>query len=183
VNFIQTELPGVILVEPTVHRDDRGFFFESYQADRYTAGGITSTFVQDNNSHSSRGTLRGLHAQTNCPQDKLIRVLQGEIFDIAVDVRRGSPTFAKSYSVTLSAENFRQLFVPVGFIHGFLVTSEFAEIEYKCSDNYEPRGELSVIWNDPEIGIGWPVENPTLSEKDAKALRLREIDPSLLPSY
>jgi len=183
VKFTPTNLPGVILVEPTVHRDERGFFLETYHADRYRDGGIAATFVQDNHSRSGRGILRGLHAQTHRPQDKLVRVLQGEIYDVAVDVLRGSPTFGRAFGITLSAENFRQLFIPAGFVHGFAVMSEFAEVEYKCSDFYDPNGELGIIWNDPDIGINWPIEEPILSAKDARAPRLSEIDPDDLPPY
>jgi len=183
VKFIKKEIPGLVLVEPTVHRDERGFFLETYHAERYHEGGIEAEFVQDNQSRSTRGTLRGLHAQTARPQDKLVRVLIGEIYDVAVDVRRGSPTFGRYFGAILSAENFHQLFVPVGFVHGFVVTSEIAEVEYKCSDFYDPGGEMGVAWNDPEIGIPWPVENPQLSAKDAAAPPLRDIDPQLLPEY
>lgn len=183
MKFTETEIPGVILVEPTVHRDERGWFFESYRAERYKGGGIEVDFVQDNHSRSSRGTLRGLHAQRVRPQDKLVRVLSGEIYDVAVDVRRGSPTFGRYVGAVLSSENFRQLFIPVGFVHGFVVTSEIAEVEYKCSDYYDPTGELSVVWNDPQIAIPWPIEQPLLSPKDAAAPRLADIDPERLPSY
>jgi dTDP-4-dehydrorhamnose 3,5-epimerase len=183
MDFHATDLPGVILVDPTVHRDDRGYFLETYHAERYREGGIDADFVQDNQSRSSYGTLRGLHMQTNRPQDKLVRVLSGEIYDVAVDVRRGSPHYGKAFGATLSAENFRQLFVPKGFVHGFVVTSEMAEIEYKCSDFYDSGGELSVVWDDPELGISWPVADPQLSAKDVTALPLSEIDPQLLPEY
>ena len=183
MKFTTTHLPGVILVEPTVHRDDRGFFLETYHADRYREGGINATFVQDNHSRSTRGTLRGLHAQTNRPQDKLVRVLQGEIYDVAVDIRRGSPTYGQCFGATLSAENFHQLFIPVGFLHGFAVTSEIAEVEYKCSDFYDPGGELGVIWNDPDIGIEWPIKDPILSAKDTESPRLCEVDTGRLPVF
>lgn len=183
MKFIKNEIPGLVLVEPTVHRDERGFFLETYHAERYHEGGIEVEFVQDNQSRSTRGTLRGLHAQTARPQDKLVRVLLGEIYDVAVDVRRGSPSFGRYFGAILSADNFHQLFVPVGFVHGFVVTSEIAEVEYKCSDFYDPGGEVGVAWNDPEIGIPWPVENPQLSAKDAAAPPLRDIDPQLLPEY
>lgn len=183
MKFIKNEIPGLVLVEPTVHHDGRGFFFETYHAERYRKGGIAVEFVQDNQSRSTRGTLRGLHAQTNRPQDKLVRVLMGEIYDVAVDVRRGSPTFGQYFGATLSAENFHQLFVPVGFVHGFVVTSEIADVEYKCSDFYDPGGEMGVAWNDPDIGIPWPVEVPILSDKDAAAPRLSDVDPELLPKY
>lgn len=183
MKFSETEIPGVIIIEPAIHRDDRGWFLESYQAERYREGGIDVEFLQDNHSHSCRGTLRGLHAQSTHPQEKLVRVLSGEIYDVAVDVRRGSPSFGKYVGAVLSAENFRQLFIPVGFVHGFLVTSESADIEYKCSDYYDPESEISIVWNDPQIGIAWPLENPLLSPKDADAPKLAEINPEELPRY
>jgi dTDP-4-dehydrorhamnose 3,5-epimerase len=176
VKFLPTDLPGVIVVEPTVHRDERGFFLEAYQADRYRENGITATFVQDNNSASVQRTLRGLHAQlAPRPQDKLIRVLDGEIYDVAVDARLGSPSFGKHFGVLLSSENHRQLYVPAGFLHGFLVTSERAEVEYKCSQVYAPEAEIAVSWDDPEIGIAWPLADPILSPRDGKAPRLADV--------
>jgi len=160
-------LPDVLIVEPRVLRDERGFFVETYHAPRYHAAGIDATFIQDNHSRSVRGTLRGLHWQTAPhPQAKLVRVLAGEILDVAVDIRPGSPTFGRWVSVTLSADNFRQLYVPVGFAHGFLVISESADIEYKCSDVYDPAAERGLMWNDPEIGVAWPVTEPILSARD-----------------
>ncbi len=160
-------LPDVLIVEPRVFRDDRGFFVESYHAPRYRAAGIDATFIQDNHSRSVRGTLRGLHWQTGAhPQAKLIRVLAGEIMDVAVDVRDDSPTFGRWEAVTLSADNFRQLFIPIGFAHGFLVISEHADIEYKCSDVYDPASERGLMWNDPALGISWPIREPILSDRD-----------------
>ena len=160
-------LPEVLIVEPRVHRDPRGFFVESYHAPRYREAGIEVAFVQDNHSRSVRGTLRGLHWQVAPhPQAKLIRVLAGEVLDVAVDIREGSPTFGRWAAVTLSAENFRQLFVPVGFAHGFLVLSDSADIEYKCSDVYDPAAERGLMWNDPDIGITWPIADPILSARD-----------------
>jgi dTDP-4-dehydrorhamnose 3,5-epimerase len=160
-------LPEVLVVEPTVYSDPRGFFVESYHAPRYRAAGIDVTFVQDNQSRSVRGTLRGLHWQVAPhPQAKLVRVVDGEVLDVAVDVREGSPTFGRWAAVTLSAENFRQLFVPVGFAHGFLVLSERADIEYKCSDIYDPASERGLMWNDPALGIDWPIADPILSARD-----------------
>ena len=179
MKFTPTDLPGVLVVEPVVHRDARGFFLETYHAGKYAAGGIALPFVQDNHSASQRGTLRGLHAQWRRPQGKLVRVLFGEIFDVAVDARRGSPTFGRWTGVHLSHDNFRQLWVPAGFLHGFCVLSERAEVEYKCTDLYDPGGELGVAWNDPDIGIRWPVAEPTLSAKDAAAPRLREVGEKL----
>jgi dTDP-4-dehydrorhamnose 3,5-epimerase len=160
-------LPEVLVIDPRVFRDDRGFFVETYHAPRYRASGIETTFVQDNHSRSVRGTLRGLHWQV-APraQAKLIRVLDGEILDVAVDIRDGSPTFGRWVAVTLSADNFRQLFIPVGFAHGFLVTSASADIEYKCSDVYDPAAERGLMWNDPAIGIDWGLADPILSARD-----------------
>jgi dTDP-4-dehydrorhamnose 3,5-epimerase len=173
--FAETAIPGVIVVEPSVHRDERGFFLETYRESAYREGGITATFVQDNHSRSARGTLRGLHAQSPHPQGKLVRVVEGEIFDVAVDARRGSPTYGKYACAVLSAESFRQLYVPPGLLHGFLVTSEIAQVEYKCSEVYHPEAEISVAWNDPDLSIPWPIETPTLSAKDASAPRLRDV--------
>ena len=180
--FRKTDLPEVIVVEPDVYRDDRGFFVESYHLQKYRDGGIPVTFVQDNHSRSVRGTLRGLHAQLRRPQGKLVRVPQGEIFDVAVDVRRGSPTFGRWTAVTLSAENFRQCYIPPGFVHGFCVLSESAEIEYKCTDFYDPGSEITVLWNDPQLGIPWPVCDPLLSAKDVRGRPLLEFIDAL-PLY
>ena len=167
MNVIPTaELPEVLIVEPKIHRDARGFFAETFHARRYAEAGLTLPFVQDNHSRSQRGTLRGLHWQLEVPQGKLVRVLAGEIFDVAVDIRSDSPTFAKWVGVTLSAENFRQVYVPPGFAHGFCVVSEIAEVEYKCTDFYAPEAERGLIWNDPEVGIAWPVTDPILSPRD-----------------
>lgn len=177
-----TELPGVMIIDPQVFADSRGFFLEAYQARKYTAHGITGPFVQDNHSSSLRGTLRGLHAQRRFPQAKLVRVIHGEIFDVAVDIRRGSPTFRRWIGVTLSAENFRQLYVPAGFAHGFCVLSEHAEVEYKCTDYYDPADELRIQWNDPSIGIAWPIGDPLLSEKDGQAAPLAALNEGL-PLY
>ncbi len=162
----QTELPGVLIIDPDVHRDIRGYFLETFHAQRYRAAGIAGRFVQDNVSESGGRTIRGLHLQTRRPQGKLIRVSAGEIFDVAVDVRRGSPTFGRWAAVTLSAANFRQCYIPPGFAHGFCVVSPSAQIEYKCTDVYDPAGELGIAWNDPAIGIEWPVADPILSPRD-----------------
>ncbi len=166
MNFIHTELPGVIVVEPDVHRDARGFFLESYHAEKYRVGGIDAVFVQDNHSVSQRGVLRGLHLQFRRPQAKLIRVIAGEIYDVVVDVHEVSPTFRRFVALALSSSNFRQIFVPAGYAHGLLVTSDEAEVEYKVSDFYDPGGELTIMWNDPELAIPWPLADPILSEKD-----------------
>jgi dTDP-4-dehydrorhamnose 3,5-epimerase len=162
-------VPEVMLVEPTAHRDPRGFFLEAYHAERYRRAGIDVTFVQDNHSRSTRGTLRGLHWQTDPhPQAKLVRALSGEIFDVAVDVRPDSPTFGRWVGTTLSGENFKQLYVPIGFAHGFCVLSDVAEVEYKCSDVYDPASERGLCWNDPAIGIDWPINDPILSPRDSQ---------------
>ncbi len=182
MKFVATDLPGVIAIEPRVFRDDRGFFLESYHEEKFTAGGIDVRFVQDNHSRSVLGTLRGLHLQRTRTQGKLIRVIRGEIFDVAVDVRVGAPNFGRWVGLTLSAENFLQLYVPPGFAHGFCVTSEVAEVEYKCTDFYVPDDELTLKWNDPEIGIMWPVTAPLLSVKDQSAKGLAEVM-ELLPKY
>lgn len=174
-----TELPGVLVVEPDVFNDRRGFFLETYHEKKYRDGGIKPLFLQDNHSRSMRGTLRGLHAQRVFQQAKLVRVVRGEVFDVAVDIRRGSPTFGRWLGTTLSEENFRQVFIPEGFAHGFCVVSEVAEVEYKCSDVYHPGDEFSVLWNDPAIGIKWPVSDPILSEKDRAARPLSDLADSL----
>ncbi|QUV81210.1 dTDP-4-dehydrorhamnose 3,5-epimerase [Chloracidobacterium sp. D] len=175
MNFIPTELPGVILIEPQVFRDERGFFLETYHAAKFAQAGLDVTFVQDNHSRSVQGTLRGLHAQWRRPQGKLVRVIAGEIFDVVVDIRLDSPTFGRWLGVRLSAENFRQLYVPQGFVHGFCVVSDMAEVLYKCTALYDPGDEIGVIWNDPEIGIDWGIESPLLSEKDRRLPTLRTL--------
>ncbi|MEM6794453.1 MAG: dTDP-4-dehydrorhamnose 3,5-epimerase [Acidobacteriota bacterium] len=175
--FHETDLPGVLLIEPAVFRDARGFFVETYHRDKYRDGGLDATFVQDNHSRSRRGTLRGLHAQSRRPQGKLVRCVEGEIFDVAVDMRRGSPTFGRWVGEVLSADNFRQLYIPPDFLHGFYVMSEAAQVEYKCTDVYDPGHEIGVLWSDPDIGIEWPLgdQEPVLSGKDAAAPLLKEI--------
>ena len=171
----ETPLPGVLLIEPFVHRDERGFFLETYRAERYAQHGISAAFVQDNHSRSRQGTLRGLHAQLDPAQGKLVRCIAGEILDVAVDIRVGSPTFGKHFMTPLTATNFRQLWIPPDFAHGFLVISESAEIEYKVTAPYRPQGELAIAWNDPELAIPWPVLVPTLSNRDATAPKLAEL--------
>ena len=182
MKFRETELPGVIVVEPDVHGDARGFFLETYHQKKYAEGGIAATFVQDNHSRSKHGILRGLHLQVRHPQGKLVRVVEGEVFDVAVDVRRGSPHFGRHTAVVLAASRFTQLYIPPGFAHGFLVTSEAAQFEYKCTALYHPEDELSIAWNDPDIAIPWPIESPVLSAKDASARTLKELTDAL-PVY
>ncbi len=173
MKIIPTEISGLVLIEPKSFGDSRGFFFESYQRDRYREAGIGETFVQDNVSRSRKGTLRGLHYQMVQPQGKLVYVTRGEVFDVAVDIRRSSPTFGRWFGATLNDENHRQLYVPPGFAHGFCVTSESADFCYKCTDFYLPSHERTLLWNDPAIGIIWPeLENFILSEKDQKGLLL-----------
>ena len=162
----------MLIVEPDVHRDARGFFLETFHARKYREGGIAHDFVQDNHSRSQRGTLRGLHAQKSRPQGKLVRAVRGEIFDVAVDVRRGSPSFGKWVGVTLSADNFKQCYVPPGFAHGFAVLSDVAQVEYKCTDFYDRGDEVGVRWD--SAGIDWPLQDPLLSPKDAALPHLDE---------
>ena len=174
MNVLQTSLPGVVIIEPDVYRDGRGFFLETYHREKYIEAGIPQTFVQDNYSRSARGSLRGLHAQIHHPQGKLIRASQGEVFDVAVDIRRGSPTFAQWVGVTLSGENFKQIYIPPGFAHGFCVMSETADVEYKCTEFYNPSDEIVIAWQDSAINISWPIDKPILSKKDQSALCLNE---------
>jgi dTDP-4-dehydrorhamnose 3,5-epimerase len=175
MKFIPTELPGVIVIEPDVHQDDRGFFLESYNQQKYRDGGVDATFVQDNHSSSRLGTLRGLHMQLEQTQGKLVRVIRGSVHDVAVDVRRGSPAFGRYFGTELSDENHRQLYVPPGIAHGFAITSETAEFEYKCTDFYHPASEITIRWDDPDIGIVWPIQDPILSPKDAAGRRLADL--------
>jgi len=182
VRVIPTEIPEVLVIEPTVYRDARGFFFESYHAERYLNSGIKGSFVQDNHSRSVKNTVRGLHLQISRPQAKLIRVLVGEIFDVAVDVRVGSPTFGKWVGVKLSADSFRQYYIPEGFAHGFSVLTDIAEIEYKCTEFYDPGGELGLAWDDPTLNIAWGVSTPILSAKDSSNRTIDEAR-SVLPRY
>lgn len=179
MNILQTPLAGVLLLEPKIFKDDRGWFLESYHEKRYWDLGLDVKFVQDNHSHSSQGTLRGLHYQLNHPQGKLVRVVMGEVYDVCVDIRRGSSTFGQWYGVYLSAENHRQLYVPPGFAHGFCVVSESADFLYKCTDFYTPGDEYSIRWNDPQIKIEWPISEPLLSDKDARAPLFRDAAPVL----
>lgn len=171
----QTRLPEVLLVQPRVFGDSRGFFFESWNAREFERARIPATFVQDNHSRSAKGVLRGLHYQVRQPQGKLVRVIAGEIFDVAVDIRRGSPTFGKWEGAQLSAESKTMLWVPIGFAHGFYVLSDFAEVLYKATEFYAPEHERCILWSDPEIGIEWPISGtPLLSPKDAAGQRLRD---------
>jgi dTDP-4-dehydrorhamnose 3,5-epimerase len=166
VRVERTAIPDVLVIEPDVYHDGRGYFLETYHAERYREHGIVDPFVQDNHSRSGHGTLRGLHLQIRHPQGKLIRVIEGEVFDVAVDVRRGSPTFGRWVAVMLSAENFRQCYIPTGFAHGFYVTTAAAQIEYKCTDVYDPASEIGIAWDDPSLSIAWPPGERILSARD-----------------
>jgi dTDP-4-dehydrorhamnose 3,5-epimerase len=175
MEFQRLDLPDVILVKPDVWRDERGFFLETYHLEKYRQGGIGETFVQDNHSFSERNILRGLHAQLRYPQGKLVRAILGRIFDVAVDIRPDSPTFGKWVGAELSGDDHHQLYVPSGFAHGFSVLSEEAHVQYKCTEVYRPDDEISLAWDDPDIGIDWKVKNPQLNAKDRSAPRLSEI--------
>ncbi len=179
-----TAIPGVLLLTPQLFGDDRGFFLQTYQRREYEAAGITAQFVQDNLSRSCRNTLRGLHYQLRQPQAKLVSVLHGRVLDVAVDIRRGSPTFGRHVAVELSEDNRCQLFVPRGFAHGFRVLSETADFMYKCDDFYAPGDEYGILWDDPAIGIDWQgVDHPVMSEKDKKLMALADVPPDHLPVY
>jgi len=183
MEVFETALPGVLIFKPRIFGDDRGFFMETWRRTDYVEHGVPGEFVQDNLSRSRRGVLRGLHYQKPNPQGKLVYVLEGEVFDVALDIRIGSPTFGQHVAVTLSADNNRQLWVPAGFAHGFCVTSESALFAYKCTDIYNPAAENSVRWDDPALGIDWPVPAPIVSEKDRAGLPLGAISANRLPTY
>ncbi|WP_406699004.1 dTDP-4-dehydrorhamnose 3,5-epimerase [Singulisphaera sp. Ch08] len=179
----ETSLQGPVILEPRIFRDERGYFLETWNRSRSEAAGIPSDFVQDNLSYSEKGVLRGLHYQHPAAQGKLVMVLQGEVYDVAVDIRVGSPTFGRWMGVTLSSTDLRQLYVPPGFAHGFVVTSEFAVFMYKCTDFYRPEDEGSVAWDDPALAIPWPVASPILAAKDREAPRLQAISADRLPVW
>jgi dTDP-4-dehydrorhamnose 3,5-epimerase len=183
IKHIKTDIPGVLLLEPKVFEDSRGFFMETFHQKKYAEAGIDHAFIQDNYSHSTQGTLRGLHYQHKHPQGKLIYVITGEIFDVAVDIRQGSPTFGQWVGQYLSDQNKRQIFIPEGFAHGFCVISETADVLYKATDLYNPDDEYGVLWSDPDIGIDWPVEVPIVSDKDKQYSRLRDALKTQLPIY
>jgi dTDP-4-dehydrorhamnose 3,5-epimerase len=183
VNVVETGLPGVLLVEPDVFGDERGFFMELYNRERYREAGLEAEFVQDNLSYSRHGILRGLHFQNPDQQGKLVYVLEGEVFDVAADIREGSPHFGEWVAYTLSSENKRQLYVPKGFAHGFVVTSEAALLAYKCTALYNRQADAAVRWDDPRIGIDWPLKRPELSEKDRNAPLHSQMPYGALPRY
>jgi len=183
VKVIPSSLPGCVLIEPAVFGDSRGFFFETWNAERYAAQGLPATFVQSNVSSSAKGVLRGLHYQWPRPQGKLVTVLQGEVYDVAVDIRRGSPTFGRWEAFILSGENRRQLWIPPGFAHGFAVLSETALFNYLCTDVYVKEADAAIRWNDADLAVDWPISAPSLSAKDEQAPFLADIDPDRLPVY
>ena len=183
MDIVETALPGVLLVTPRVFGDARGFFMETYRAETMAKAGVTDSFVQDNHSHSARGVLRGLHYQLRRPQAKLCRVVQGEVLDVAVDIRAGSPHFGKWVGVVLSGQNHHALYIPKGFAHGFMVLSESADFLYKCSDYFDPADDCGVLWNDPALAIDWINPSPTLSAKDERRPPLGEIPREQLPIY
>ena len=176
MKVIKTKLPDCMIIEPKIYGDERGFFLETFQDNRYSEAGISLPFVQDNHSRSVKGVLRGLHFQKTKPQGKLVRVVRGEVFDVAVDLRKESPTFGDWESVVLSEDNKKQFWVPPGFAHGFLVLSPVVDFEYKCTDYYDPSDEVSLLWSDPDLNIPWPIMNPVLSTKDERAPLLIDLE-------
>ncbi len=183
MKWIETDLPGCVVIEPRVFGDDRGFFYESFNMDRLAEHGVTPTFVQGNVSKSSRGVLRGLHYQWPKPQGKFVTVLQGEVWDVAVDIRAGSPTFGRWTGVVLNEENRRHFWIPEGFAHGFVVLSETALFSYLCTATYDPSADAAVRWDDPSLAIDWPVSSPVLSAKDSAAPLLAEVAADRLPRF
>jgi len=183
MRVLETALPGVLILEPDVFEDQRGYFLETYHQERYDEAGLDCPFVQDNLSYSVRGSLRGLHYQYPHGQAKLVQVIKGEVFDVAVDIRRGSPTFGQWIGEKLSDKNRRQMFIPEGFAHGFRVLSDTAIFVYKCSDFYTPDSERGILWSDPDLGIEWPCEEPLLSEKDSKYPYLGDVPAEHLPVF
>jgi len=183
MKVIETTLPGALILEPQVFGDARGFFYESYNKAKWIEAGIDADFVQSNVSRSARGVLRGLHYQWPNPQGKLVSVLEGEVYDVAVDIRRGSPTFGQSVGVMLTADNHRHFWVPEGFAHGFCVLSEFATFTYQCTALYDPKADAGIRWNDAALGIDWPLSEPLLSDKDGKTPLLEDVPPERLPVY
>jgi dTDP-4-dehydrorhamnose 3,5-epimerase len=183
MKIIETALPGAIVIEPQVFGDARGFFYESYNEAKYREAGIDHRFVQSNVSRSAKGVLRGLHYQWPHPQGKLVSVLEGEVYDVAVDIRRDSPTFGRWVGVMLTADNHRHFWVPEGFAHGFCVLSEFATFSYQCTALYDREGDAAIRWNDADIGIDWPVSAPLLSEKDTRAPFLKDVPAERLPAF
>jgi len=183
MKVIETPLKGALVFEPKVHGDERGFFIETWNYERYKQAGLDVKFVQSNLSKSAKGVLRGLHFQNPNPQGKLVQILTGEVFDVAVDIRQGSPTFGKWHGETLSGDNHKQFYIPEGFAHGFCVLSDYAIFSYMCTNVYDVQADCSILWNDSEIDIDWPIQQPLLSDKDKNALTLANINPNKLPQY
>jgi dTDP-4-dehydrorhamnose 3,5-epimerase len=183
MKVIETALPGALILEPQVFGDARGFFYESYNEAKYREAGVDRRFVQSNVSRSARGVLRGLHYQWPNPQGKLVSVLEGEVYDVAVDIRRGSPSFGRSVGVMLTAGNHRHFWIPEGFAHGFCVLSEFATFTYQCTALYDAKADAGIRWNDAALGIDWPLSDPLLSDKDGKAPLLQDVAPERLPVF
>lgn len=183
MKVIETSLPGVLIVEPQVFKDPRGYFYESYNEAKYIKAGIRANFVQTNVSQSAKGVLRGLHYQWPNPQGKLVSVLEGEVYDVAVDIRRGSPTFGQWMSAMLTADNHRHLWIPEGFAHGFCVLSERATFTYQCTTLYDGATDAAICWNDAQIGVDWPISQPLISDKDAKAPLLANVPVDRLPTF
>lgn len=183
MKIIETKIPGVIIIEPKVFGDSRGFFLETFHKLRYEDHRVTANFVQDNHSRSQRGVLRGLHCQRQFPQGKLVSVTRGKVFDIAIDIRHGSPTFGESVSVILDDDHIQQFYVPPGFAHGFCVLSEVADFTYKCTDYYHPEDEIGIRYDDPDLNIEWPIANPVVSSKDGNYPFLRDVPAAMLPKY
>jgi dTDP-4-dehydrorhamnose 3,5-epimerase len=183
MKVIETSLPGVLVVEPQVFKDSRGYFYESYNEAKYVKAGIRAKFVQTNVSQSARGVLRGLHYQWPNPQGKLVSVLEGEVYDVAVDIRRNSPTFGQWTSVMLTANNHRHMWIPEGFAHGFCVLSERTTFAYQCTTPYDSAADAAICWNDAQIGVDWPISQPLISDKDAKAPLLVQVPEDRLPTF
>lgn len=183
MKIIETKIPGLVIVEPKIFGDSRGFFLETYHKLRYEQQGISVNFVQDNHSRSQRGVLRGLHCQRQYPQGKLVSVSRGTVFDIAIDIRHGSPTFGESVSVILDEAAIQQFYIPPGFAHGFCVLSDIADFTYKCTDYYHPEDEIGICYDDPELAIEWPIVNPAVSEKDGSYPFLKDIPKEMLPKF
>lgn len=183
MKLIRTDLAGCVVIEPAVHGDARGYFYESFNAERYAAAGLDLSFVQTNVSRSARGVLRGLHYQWPNPQGKLVSVLEGEVYDVAVDIRAGSPTFGRWAAAILTAENHRHFWIPEGFAHGFAVLSDHATFLYQCTALYDRAGDAAIRWNDGDIAVDWPIAEPLLSDKDARAPFLADVPPQRLPVY
>lgn len=183
MKVIRTALPGVVVIEPRVFADARGYFLETFHEDRYLENDVFGRFVQDNHSHSVKNVLRGMHFQRKFPQGKLVQVVSGEIFDVAVDIRHGSPTFGTWVGYILNEETHRQMYIPAGFAHGFVVLSERAHVWYKCTDYYHPEEETGICWNDPQVNIKWPVKEPLLSGKDERLPLLKDVETTALQPY